>query len=177
MVNNTLWIIASGDSKMRAQTARMLALSVLIAIITCICPSTLGATIGPDFYYTWGINNNEVTIPEGSIITEAVLTINNITNTSDNSDDALYIHLLDNPTLGFVSTADNGDGDFFEDNGILLTPVYQDQTSGTQNLVYTFSDLNDADSLLWNIFGFILKSSGWIFRISVLLHGKTTTGS
>ena len=124
---------------MKAQTARKLALSVLIAIITWICPSTLGGTLEPDYYYTWGISSDDVTIPipEGSIITEAVLTINNITNTANNSNDALYIHLLDNPTLGFVSTADNGDGDFFEDNGILLTLVYYDQTVGTKNLVLT----------------------------------------
>ncbi|RLG23281.1 hypothetical protein DRN85_09655, partial [Methanosarcinales archaeon] len=126
----------------------------LLIVLAWACESALGGTIIPGEYYTWGISNDVLSdsIPDGSIITEAELTIHNVTNIADNEDGALYIHLLDNPPLGFVSNNDYGSGDFFESQGILLTPVYHDQTAGTEERVYIFSALNDEFSPLWNIF-------------------------
>jgi len=136
----------------------IIAMSLLI-VLAWAYESALGGTIIPGEYYTWGISNdsNDIllsdSIPEGSIVTEAVLTIHNVTNIADNENDALYIHLLDNPPSGFVYNSDHGSGDFFENQGILLAPVYHDQTAGTEDLIYTFSALNDVSSRVWDIFG------------------------
>ena len=132
----------------------IIAMSLLI-VLAWACGSALGGTIIPSEYYTWGISNDILSdsIPEGSIVTEAVLTIHNVTNITDNEDDALYIHLLDNPPLGFVSNNDHGSGDFFENQGVLLGPIYHDQTAGTEDLVYTLGNLNDESSSVWDIFG------------------------
>ncbi len=52
------------------------------------------------YYYTWAIDWN---IPQNERIVEAKLTINNIYNWKNESDDKLYIDLLDNPNKGIAS--------------------------------------------------------------------------
>ena len=123
----------------------------LFVTFFCIYASAFGSQIGPTKPYTWGINNTSLSIPPGSIITEAVLTIHGITNIDENDSDTLQVHLLDNLPLGFAA-GDSTEDDTFENQGVLLTPVYHDLVPGYEDLVYTFSDLNDESSLLWNVF-------------------------
>lgn len=90
------------------------------------------------YYYTWGIN---WTIPAGEYITTATLTIKNINNWQIEPN-ILYIHLLDNPPLGLTSAWDNeGGGDNFAGQGILLT-TYTDNwgiPGPAENFVYSFT--------------------------------------
>lgn len=73
-------------------------------------------------YYTWGIKTEkDLDIEVGSIPTEVTLTIKGLTNTSENSDDVMYINLLDNPPEGFISNIDWVEGNFFN-------PAYTSQT-------------------------------------------------
>jgi hypothetical protein len=138
---------------MKKQTISILVPIVVFMLAPCTLEPAFANSLKPDQYYTWGISNNDVVISQGSIITEAVLTIHNITNNADNENDALYIHLLDNLPLGFVSNSDYGTGDFFENQGMLLAPVYHDRAAGVENLVYTLGNLNDESSWVWDIFG------------------------
>jgi len=142
---------------MKKQTVFMLAIAVCFAVVPIAVKPAFGGTIEPGYYYTWGIDNDDLAIPDGSIITEAVLTIHGITNSDDNVDDTLYIHLLDNPPLGFLAGIDNDSGDHFANEGLHLTPVYQDQITGTEDVAYELNTLNDADSPLWSIFGYPLE--------------------
>jgi len=137
---------------MKRQTVFMLAIAVCFAVVPIAVKPAFGGTIEPGYYYTWGINNDDLAIPDGSIITEAVLTIHGITNLADNASDTLYIHLLNNPPLGFLAGTDDGSGDHFANEGPRLTPGYQDN-----DLVYKFSTFNDVDSPLWNIFDYPLE--------------------
>jgi hypothetical protein len=123
----------------------------LFVTFFCIYASAFGSQIGPTKPYIWGISNTSLTIPQGSIITEAVLTIHGITNIDENDSDALHIRLLDNLPLGFAA-GDSTEDNTFENQGFLLTPVYHDLALGYENLVYTFSDLNNDSSVLWNVF-------------------------
>jgi hypothetical protein len=69
------------------------------------------------FYYTWGINFN---LPQGEVITGATLTFKNIYDWTV-EEDALYIHLLDNPTSGVHAWKDyQGEGDNFNGQGVLI---------------------------------------------------------
>jgi hypothetical protein len=122
-------------------------LNVIVwAIVACLCTSAFGGTMSSDRYYTWGISGDDLNIPEGSIITEAVLTIQGITNWDNN----LHIHIVDNPPLDFVANVDDGSGDFFQDFDGLLSGYSYDLVDG--DLVITFSQINDPDSWVWDIF-------------------------
>ncbi len=136
---------------MKRLTVVVPALPLLLVAIFCICDPAFGRQISPGRYYTWGISNSNLDIPDGSIITEAVLTIHGITNIDENDSDALQVRLLDNLPLDFTA-GDNTKDDTFENQGVLLTPVYHDMAPGYEDLVYTFSDLNDESSGLWNVF-------------------------
>jgi hypothetical protein len=120
----------------------------LFVTFLCIYAPVFGGQIGPTRPNIWGISNTSLTIPQGSIITEAVLTIRNITNLSENGSDTLYIRLMDDPPLGFQSV----DNNIEHNTGVLLIPPYHDLTAGDEDLTYTFSDLNDESSALWNVF-------------------------
>jgi hypothetical protein len=99
------------------------------------------------YYYSWGINFN---LSQGEVITGAKLTFNNIYDWTTETNDRLYIHLLDNPTAGVVALKDNeGGGDNFAGNGVLLHDIdhptdawsWTDPLGGTPrnfNLVYDF---------------------------------------
>ncbi len=98
-------------------------------------------------YYTWGIDWNHT----DEYITEAVLTFYGIYDWTREVD-SLYIHLLDNPTLGVTIGTDNqGGGDHFSGMGTYIdtwTDIYGDAAHKI-DLSYTFSseglldDLND----------------------------------
>ncbi len=143
---------------------------ILLALVLAVWPffngSASGGVMTADRYYTWGIDAEALGIPEGSIITEAVLTIRNISNW----DNQLYIHLVDNPPVGFVGNTDHGEGDFFQDFGGLLNP------SGVQlvgnDLVITFSQVDDAGSWVRQVYDWPLDfqiSDGSVVRYSSAL--------
>jgi hypothetical protein len=136
---------------MKRLTVVVPALPLLLVAIFCICEPAFGRQINTGQHYTWGISNTSLTIPQGSIITEAVLTIHGITNIDENGGDALQVRLLDNLPLGFAAS-DSTEDDTFENQGFLLAPVYHDLAPGDEGLVYTCSDLNDESSVLWNVF-------------------------
>ena len=70
-------------------------------------------------YFTWGIN---FTLPSNEKITGAVLTFTNIWDWTKESNDHLFIHLLDNPKAGVTSYIDNeGGGDNFAGQGKLVS--------------------------------------------------------
>ena len=121
--------------------------SVCLLALVVIPATALAGTLSPDRYYTWGIRNRDLNISRGSIITEAVLTIHGLSP----AEGQIYVHLLDNSADGFASIADDGNGDFFSQQGIVLTA--DNQGAGAADRVYTLSKLNDPCSLLWNIFG------------------------
>ena len=126
-------------------------LPLLLATILATCVPAFGMQINAGQSYTWGINNTSLTIRQGYIITEAVLTIHGIGNINENDSDSLKVYLLDNMPLGF-SASDSTKYNTFEKQGLLLEPVYHDLVAGYEDLIYTFSDLNDESSILWNIF-------------------------
>ncbi|RKY08280.1 MAG: hypothetical protein DRP66_04885 [Planctomycetota bacterium] len=110
--------------------------------------SALGIELRADKYYTWGISSDDVSIAEGSIITEAILTIHGITNWDNN----LHMHIVDNPPPDFVANEDNDSGDFFQDFGGLLSGYTYELVNG--DLVITFSRINEENSWVWDIFDY-----------------------
>ena len=130
-------------------------LLVIAGIFAAVQWTPAGACAGvlkPEECYTWGISTADVEIPEGSIITEAVLTIHDISGSTDDSDDTLYIHLLDAVPAGFLASADSGQGDFFSSRGTVLTPPHHSRAAATGHLVYKFSELTDPESWVWQFF-------------------------
>ena len=123
---------------------------ILFTVGVNVC--ALGIELTADQYYTWGINDDDVTILDGNIITEAVLTMHGITSLTDNSNDALVIYCLDDPPLGFISNIDAEGVDHFKNHGFRLTPDYKDETPGTENLTYQLSEIDENSSWVWKIF-------------------------
>lgn len=97
-------------------------------------------------YYTWGFT---VKLPSNEVITEATLKIDDITNWDSNAN-ILYIHLLDDAPLGTAIKTDNqGGGDFFSGQGVLIDIPYTDKNGpkNTDDLTYTFSSLGLIDDV------------------------------
>jgi len=111
-----------------------------------------GMKLGAGEYYTWGISGDEVTIAEGSVITEALLTIYGITSITDNSADGLVVSILDNPPPGFVANRHVGGLDPFVGHGCRLLPVYHDTVPGTEEITWRLSEINDEASWVWGVF-------------------------
>jgi hypothetical protein len=93
------------------------------------------------YYYSWGIQWN---VPSGEQITEAKLIIKNIWDWTEEDDDQLFVHLLDDPQPGVHSGFDDqGGGDYFNNQGPLIG-VYSDPVGGhsrNYDLVYNLKDL------------------------------------
>jgi hypothetical protein len=118
-----------------------------------ICMQAWSGSIGPDRCYVWGIENSQLHIEPGAIITDADLIVRNLKNSGYSETDTLYIHLLNNPGKG-VTSFHNEKGDDFSNAGLILLPSYQDRTGGTKRLTYTFSELDDQSSWVWDIFSY-----------------------
>jgi hypothetical protein len=136
---------------MKRLTVVVPVLPLLLVVVLFIGEPAQGGQIDTGRHYTWGISNTSLDIPDGCIITEAVLTIHNITNLNENENDTLHVRLLDDLSAGFA-VSDSTEDNKFENQGLLLKPVYHDLTTGNEDLIYTFSDLNDESSVLWNVF-------------------------
>ncbi len=98
-------------------------------------------------YYSWGIRWD---IPQGEVITEAVLRIKNIYDWIEEDGDRLYTTLLDSPQLGFKTFHDDqGGGNAWAGQGPAVGE-WTDPNGGHAtgfNLVYRFSELGLVDDL------------------------------
>jgi len=141
--------------KMKKKNSFTFALLVLFAMVPCFGMRALGGTIRSGRCYTWGISTDTVAIPAGSVITEAVLSIHNLSSSSDNPNDSLDIYLLDEPQVGFVENTEDG-GSPFEEQGVRMMQAHHEQSQGEQDVAYTFSELTVESSPLWEHFGYPL---------------------
>lgn len=93
-----------------------------------------------DYYYSWGLEWNH----PGERIVDAVLTFNNIYDWRVEPGDSLYMHLLDNPSVGtFAGYEGYTNGDYYAGQGTLID-IWSDPNGGVPNgtnLSYRFSDL------------------------------------
>ena len=98
-------------------------------------------------YFTWGIN---FTLAQDEKITAATLTFTNIWDWTKESDDRLFVHLLDNIKSGSRSYIDNqGGGDNFAGQGTLVSN-WSDPVGGKSrnfDLVLDFGSLGLLDTL------------------------------
>lgn len=110
----------------------------------------------PDDGCIWGIPNANLSIEPGSVITDTVLTIENIRPENACLNPALYIHLLHNPTPGLIQIKDNEKTDhlLFE-NG--QTPALTAQWKLNEGTGYIV-----ADSSGNNHFGALMNNPAWI---------------
>ncbi len=100
---------------------------------------------------TWGIPNDELSIPSDSIITQAVLVLNNVRSTRSNA--GLYVQLLDNPDADIEELADAQSGNYFGTHGALLKEVSSDELSSTpQSITIDLNQVDDPQSWTRNIF-------------------------
>jgi len=106
------------------------------------------ATIPVGSYATWGIASDSPDIPEGSIISEATLTIYGVSS-SDTADFDVY--LLDNPRPGFSEKQKNSLGSKFEGFGTRLTGTIE---NGNYSCRLGHLDNNDLQSYVWNAFAY-----------------------
>ena len=129
-------------------------LCLLVAVLTNFwtAQSARAESLLAAEYYTWGIDSNDLSIPEGSIITEAVLKVHDVTRAGNSQNGLLHIHLLDNIPSGFVANDNQTPADIFAGRGPLLTPVYRGTPQVTEDLVYTFGQIDDPSSSIWEIF-------------------------
>jgi hypothetical protein len=117
-----------------------IAAAILFSLLTA---GASAASLGPGQYFIWGIGQNELTIPTGSVITEAVLTFQNVSP----NDAAMRVYLLDNPDVGTQS----GNA---EDVRVSISE-YGEPLAGVNengNFVCRLSQINDVDSHVWSIF-------------------------
>jgi hypothetical protein len=100
-----------------------------------------------DSYFTWGIN---FTLAQDEKITTATLTFTNIWDWTKESNDHLFVHLLDNIKSGSRSYVDyQGGGDNFAGQGMLVSN-WSDPVGGKSqnfNLVLDFGSLGLLDAL------------------------------
>ena len=90
-----------------------------------------------NYYYTWGIDTSDIA---GMEIYEIELVIDNIDNW-DNNENVLFLHLLDDATVGTEREYDNELEflDAFEGQGLLIDEYHDTGGSGTpEDLTYSF---------------------------------------
>lgn len=89
------------------------------------------------YYYSWGI---AWTVPANEILIEASLFIDNINDWTTESNDHLYIHLLDNPTVGVRTWYDGeGGGDNWAGNPLIAN--WSDTNNWNEDLTYDLSTM------------------------------------
>ncbi len=101
-------------------------------------------TLSPDQYLIWGLDSQDVQIPVGSVITEAVLTIHDFVP----SKARFNLHLLDNTAVGVQLGVKEQPGNIFDGFGTLLTG----NASGGK-WICRLSQINPANSPMRTIFG------------------------
>jgi PKD repeat protein len=129
--------------------ALLIALSSVLAVSTM----TTAAVFGSQDAHTWGIENAQLGIAPGSVITSAKLTIHNAAFDQASSVKTASVRLLNNPGLGTTSYTDGQAGDYFTNCGVLLTELTP-ASLGTapRNVVIDLGQINDpAAGILRNI--------------------------
>ncbi len=117
---------------------------LLAAVLSLFLCGTLNAqTIYANKFMTWGIGADQIIIPLGSIVTEAVLTVYGVSS----SQTSFKIHLLDDTVKGFYQGTDTSGLNCFEGYGVPLKGSF---ISG--NYVCKLSQNNDLSSSVWSIF-------------------------
>ncbi|MCK5175657.1 MAG: hypothetical protein KAR47_19840, partial [Planctomycetes bacterium] len=139
---------------MRNKNVSVLVMFAVLTISLGTGPSAWGESFVTTQNYTWGVDSDDLTIPDGSIITEAVLKIHNVTRTGDGQNGLLHIHLLDNVPLGLVANDNQTETDIFQDQGPLLTPVHRGSLQVTEDITYNLGTINDLSSSVWDTFGY-----------------------
>jgi len=127
----------------------------LIFSMSIIGPSFAHIT-PPDDGCIWGISNANLSIEPGSVITDAVLTIENIRPENACLNPALHIHLLHNPTPGLIQIEDD------EKAALLLfengqTPALSAQWKLNEGTGHIISDSSGN-----NHFGELMNNPAWI---------------
>lgn len=109
------------------------------------------------FNYTWGLN---IPNPDGRDIISASIFFDNIWDWREQSDDILWVNLLDNPAVGTVRAYDAANpGNAFAGNGTLLF-TWSDPVGGPPPddvlYVFTAADLATLNAYWHNndVFGF-----------------------
>ncbi len=116
----------------------------ILGILAFMSLMAAAETIQSNQYAIWGIDEDEVIIPTGSVITEAVLTIKNVSPANA----PVYVHLLDNTTAGFTFGTDTSGGNVFDTYGVSLSGTYDENG----NYICNLSQINDAQSRIWTVF-------------------------
>lgn len=130
-----------------------LALAVVLCTAAAARALNTPEKLSADCYYTWGIDPRDVVIPNGFIITQAVVTLHGLTSVSENPADTLAVYLLDNPPVGFHANIDIPGVDHFAPHGCPLISDYADRTKGLESLVCRLSEIDDPASWVWRIYG------------------------
>ncbi|MBC8378740.1 MAG: hypothetical protein H8E62_06160 [Planctomycetes bacterium] len=126
---------------------------VACAVMQMTLPSACAQLINEENACTWGISNNSLSIPSGSIITNAVLTLHNVSLIRNDPETALFIQLLDNPNLDLEEMADSQQGNTFEGYGALMYEAgVSDLSTTPQDIVIDLNQVDDDHSWAWNVF-------------------------
>jgi hypothetical protein len=114
------------------------------AIVPMSSPAVAESLAGTD-YATWGIPLSEVTIPAGSVITEATLTIYGLLPSTA----AFDVYLLDNPKPGYQNKQKNGLASIFSGFGASLAGVIQ---NGNYICRFGGQENTNSESFVWKSF-------------------------
>lgn len=112
-------------------------------ILALFCIQLNAQTIQANQFMTWGIGSDQIKIPTGSVVTEAVLTIAGVSS----SNTGFAVHLLDDVSKGFAVGIDDSGQNYFASCGAVLKGSF---VSG--NYVCKFSLNDDPASLVWGTF-------------------------
>lgn len=114
--------------------------AILLLVLTAMACSH---TMNPNQYLIWGLPSEDLDIPAGSVITEAVLTIHDIVPAKAR----LYVHLLDNPAEGVQRGTGSESGDIFRGYGVALKGAVSNG-----KWICRLSQVNDKSSSIWNLY-------------------------
>ncbi len=128
----------------------------LVEILICVPLlwglNTPSINIDSACYYTWGISPEDISIPDGYVITDAVVNLYGLSSVSDSSAGTLVVYLLDNPPIGWHENQDIPGVDHFAPHGCRLKPDYIDRLQGYETLSYRLSAINHANSWAWRVY-------------------------
>lgn len=112
-------------------------------VMPFLCGAISARTITASQFMTWGIGDDQIVIPAGSVITEAVLTISGATALPS----GFSIHLLDDTNKGFFAGIDSSGQNYFAGFGVSLKGTF---SRGTYTCKFSLN--NDAASPIWSVF-------------------------
>jgi len=121
------------------------ALVVALSSVLAVSSITAAAVFGSQDAHTWGIENAQLGIAPGSVITNAKLTIHNAAFDKASSVKTASVRLLNNPDPGTTSYTDARAGDYFANCGVLLAQLTP-ASLGTapRNVVLDLGQINDS---------------------------------